>query len=83
MFNSHSLDGAGAVGGAGDDPAICALLFAFAYNGSTGGACSPAESVILVGSMIPLLCPLSGWLAVAGVDVDPIANTGFLRFFLP
>ena len=40
------------------------------------GAWGPAESGILVGSSFPLLCPLIGCSAVAGFDVDPIANTG-------
>ena len=46
------------------------------------GACGPAELGILVGSNFPLLlCPLAGCSAVAGFDVDPIANTGlFFRF---
>jgi len=39
------------------------------------GACGPAESGILVGSTFPLICPLAGGAAVAGFDVDPIANT--------
>ena len=46
------------------------------------GACGPAELGILVGSTVPLLlCPLVGCSALAGFDVDPIANTGlFFRF---
>ena len=46
------------------------------------GACGPAESGILVGSTFPmLLCPLVGCSAIAGFDVDPIANTGLLFVF--
>ena len=70
----------------GGAPSICGgcdLLFAFAYNGSTVGACIPAVSGILVGSIFPLLCPLAGCSAVAVFDVDPIANTGFFSFSLP
>ena len=61
----------------------CVLFFAFAYNGSVVGACGPAESGILVGSTFPLLlCPLACCSAVAGFDVDPIANTGLFFSFL-
>ncbi len=46
------------------------------------GACVPAELGILVGSIFPLLCPLAGCSAVAGIDADPIANTGLVFRFL-